>query len=71
MIEESERSPRSELFRTTIAAFIEARREAKLKGKEDDADTASKYDYTAWPSMCGSPVSQDPGSHPCAQGHPP
>lgn len=48
MNEKSERSDRSELFRSTIAAFIEARREAKLKGKEDSADTAAKYDYTAW-----------------------
>lgn len=39
---------RGEAFRTAIAAFIEARREAKLKGKEDDADTASKYDYATW-----------------------
>lgn len=48
MSEESERSSRSERFRSAIAAFIEARREAKLKGKEDDADTASKYDYVTW-----------------------
>ncbi|MCF7223562.1 type I-F CRISPR-associated protein Csy1 [Marilutibacter chinensis] len=39
---------RGEAFRSAIAAFIEARREAKLKGKEDDADAASKYDYGTW-----------------------
>lgn len=39
---------RGKQLRTTIAGFIEARREAKLKGKEDDAETASKYDYAAW-----------------------
>lgn len=39
---------RGKAFRTAIASFIDARREAKLKGKEDDADTASKYDYTTW-----------------------
>lgn len=39
---------RREVFRSAIASFIEARREAKLKGKEGDADTASKYDYAAW-----------------------
>ena len=39
---------RREVFRLAIASFIEARREAKLKGKEDDADTASKYDYATW-----------------------
>lgn len=39
---------RQEAFRSTIAAFIEARREAKLKDKEDDAGTASRYDYSTW-----------------------
>ena len=39
---------RGKLFQATIAGFIEARREAKLKGKEDDADAASKYDYVTW-----------------------
>jgi CRISPR-associated protein Csy1 len=39
---------RGKTFHSAIATFIEARREAKLKGKEDDADTASKYDYTTW-----------------------
>jgi CRISPR-associated protein Csy1 len=39
---------RGKAFRSAIAAFIDGRREAKLKGKEDDADTASKYDYPTW-----------------------
>lgn len=39
---------RAEAFRSAIAAFIDARREAKLKGKEDDADGASKYEYGTW-----------------------
>ncbi len=39
---------RGKAFRAAIASFIDARREAKLKGKEDDADTALKYDYAAW-----------------------
>lgn len=39
---------RGKAFRAAIAAFIEARRETKLKGREDDADAASKYDYTTW-----------------------
>lgn len=39
---------RKKAFRTAIAGFIDVRREAKLKGKEDDADTASKYDYATW-----------------------
>ncbi|MDV7211661.1 type I-F CRISPR-associated protein Csy1 [Azotobacter beijerinckii] len=48
MSEESERPSRAERFRSAIAAFIEARREAKLKGKDDDAGVASKYDYATW-----------------------
>lgn len=48
MNQEAKRSPRSERFRLAIAAFIEARREAKLKGKEGDANTAAKYDYVTW-----------------------
>lgn len=39
---------RAEAFRATIAAFINERRDAKLKGKDDDAATAAKYDYAAW-----------------------
>ncbi|MBO9873349.1 MULTISPECIES: type I-F CRISPR-associated protein Csy1 [Xanthomonas] len=48
MTEESEPAKRSERFRSAIAAFIDGRREAKLKSKEDDAGTASKYDYETW-----------------------
>ncbi|THF59403.1 type I-F CRISPR-associated protein Csy1 [Pseudothauera rhizosphaerae] len=48
MNEETESGARSNRFRTTIAAFIEARREAKLKGKDDDAGAASKYEYATW-----------------------
>jgi CRISPR-associated protein Csy1 len=44
----SELTDRGKAFRTAITGFIEARREAKLKGKEDDAGTASKYDYATW-----------------------
>lgn len=44
----TEPADRRKAFRDAIAAFIEARREAKLKGKEDDDDTASKYDYSTW-----------------------
>lgn len=39
---------RGETFRSTIAAFIEARREAKSKGGDGDVAGAAKYDYTAW-----------------------
>ena len=44
----SEPTDRGKAFRAAIAGFIDARREAKLKGKGDDAGTASKYDYATW-----------------------
>lgn len=44
----NERTDRGKAFHAAIAGFIDARREAKLKGKEDDADAASKYDYATW-----------------------
>ncbi|MFT4178686.1 MAG: type I-F CRISPR-associated protein Csy1 [Thermomonas sp.] len=44
----TELTDRGKRFQTTITAFIEARRDAKLKGKEDDAATASKYEYATW-----------------------
>lgn len=43
-----ELTDRGKAFRAAIAGFIEARREAKLKGKDEDADTASKYEYDTW-----------------------
>lgn len=43
----TDQKERQDVFRSTIAAFIEARREAKMKGK-DDAAAASKYEYGAW-----------------------
>lgn len=48
MSKTKERTPRSEAFRLAIAAFIDERREAKLKGKEPDTDVVSKYDYGSW-----------------------
>ncbi|HET8941324.1 MAG TPA: type I-F CRISPR-associated protein Csy1 [Rudaea sp.] len=39
---------RGKAFREAIAKFIEARREAKPKGKKGDADSASKYEYATW-----------------------
>lgn len=44
----NELTDRGKAFRAAIVGFIEARREAKLKGKEDDAEAASKYDYATW-----------------------
>jgi CRISPR-associated protein Csy1 len=48
MVGSEQSSPSRDSFRTAIAAFIEARHDAKLKGKESDTDTASKYDYETW-----------------------
>lgn len=41
-------SPHAAKFFSAIASFIAERREAKLKGKEEELDTASKYEYSAW-----------------------
>lgn len=43
-----ELTDRGKAFRAAIAGFIDARREAKLKGKDDAAEAASKYEYTTW-----------------------
>ena len=40
--------PRAERFRSAIAAFINARRDAKFKGKDADPEAVSKYDYATW-----------------------
>ena len=58
MNEKSEPASRSSLFRAAIAGFIEARREAKLKGKDDDANTASKYNYATWLADAARRVNQ-------------
>lgn len=49
---------RARRFRSAISAFIEARRDAKLKGKEDAPSTAAKYDYDAWLSDAARRVGQ-------------
>jgi CRISPR-associated protein Csy1 len=55
----NELTDRGKAFRAAIADFIDTRREAKLKGKdEDDADTASKYDYATWLTDAARRVSQ-------------
>ena len=42
----SELTDRGKIFRAAIAGFIEARREAKLKGDDEKVtDSASRYDY--------------------------
>lgn len=54
----NELNERGNAFRAAIAGFIDTRREAKLKGKEDDADSASKYDYTTWLADAARRVAQ-------------
>lgn len=53
-------TPRSTLFRTTIASFITERKDAKLKGAETEDDTpiAAKYDYATWLADAARRVSQ-------------
>ncbi|MGH8054830.1 MAG: type I-F CRISPR-associated protein Csy1 [Stenotrophomonas sp.] len=48
MNETTEGLTRPGRFRAAIAGFIDARREAKLKGKDEEGDTAAKYDYDTW-----------------------
>lgn len=50
-------SPRSATFRNAISDFIDARKEAKLNGK-DDADVEAKYEYAAWLGEAARRVSQ-------------
>lgn len=55
----SEPGQRAQRFRFAIAAFIEERREAKLKGKTDaDEAVAQKYEYGAWLADAARRVSQ-------------
>lgn len=56
----SELTDRGVAFRAAIAGFIDARREAKLKGNEGDAAAAAaaKYSYDAWLADAVRRVSQ-------------
>ncbi|WP_417585447.1 type I-F CRISPR-associated protein Csy1 [Nitrincola sp.] len=58
MNEEDLSSTRSKCFHAVIVAFINERRDAKLKGKEEDAATAAKYDYATWLADAARRVSQ-------------
>lgn len=53
-----ELSERGQAFRSAIAAFIDGRREAKLKGLEDDGERAAKYAYPTWLADAARRVSQ-------------
>ena len=54
----SEPTDRKAVFRCAIAAFINARREAKLKGDNGDGDASSKYEYGTWLADAARRVSQ-------------
>lgn len=49
---------RSSQFRSAVAAFIEGRRDDKLKGKEEDGKAAGKYEYGTWLADAARRVSQ-------------
>lgn len=53
-------TPRAAQFRAAIAGFIDARREAKLKGQDADADAgpAARYEYAAWLADAARRVAQ-------------
>ncbi|MCV4282798.1 type I-F CRISPR-associated protein Csy1 [Pseudomonas capsici] len=60
MDEGSRLTPRSTLFRTAITAFINERKEAKLKGNDegDGGQAAGKYDYATWLADAARRVAQ-------------
>lgn len=49
---------RATVFRAAILAFIEERRDAKLKSDDTDKDAAGKYDYAVWLADAARRVSQ-------------
>lgn len=49
---------RAKQFRSAIAAFIEERRDAKLKGNDSDNEAAVKYEYAIWLADAARRVSQ-------------
>lgn len=49
---------RVQAFRQAITAFIDERRDAKLKGNNTDIETAAKYEYTTWLADAARRVNQ-------------
>lgn len=56
---------RAQVFREAITAFIAERREAKLKGN-DDEEAAGKYEYAAWLADAARRVGQIQAVTPCS-----
>lgn len=48
MTDDSRPPPRPDRFKSAIAAFIAERREAKLKGNDDDIGASPRFEYTPW-----------------------
>lgn len=77
MHENSDQTPRTTRFQSTITDFINERREAKLKGSatEENASIAAKYEYSTWLADAARRVTQIQavthvlkGTHPDARG---
>lgn len=49
---------RASAFRSAITAFIDERRDAKLKGNDGDAEVMAKYEYTTWLADAARRVNQ-------------
>jgi len=49
---------RAQAFRQAITAFIDGRRDAKLKGDDNDGDIAAKYEYGIWLADAARRVNQ-------------
>ena len=58
MPEEDQPGPRSAAFRAAIVAFIDGRREAKLKSQDDDDPAASRYVPDSWLADAARRVTQ-------------
>jgi CRISPR-associated protein Csy1 len=58
MDEKSDQTPRATLFHTTIATFINKRKEAKLKNTDANAAQAATYDYGTWLADAARRVTQ-------------
>jgi CRISPR-associated protein Csy1 len=54
----TELTERAKDFRAAITAFIEERRDAKLKGNDSESEAAGKYEYDVWLADAARRVSQ-------------
>lgn len=54
----TELTERAKQFKLAITAFIEERRDAKLKGNDTESEAAEKYEYAVWLADAARRVSQ-------------